>query len=48
MSHEGRWHDFLRSRNRDSYRSWLHRVVRLILLTEFHSLKNAHDFLGNV
>jgi hypothetical protein len=30
MSHGGKWRDFLRSRNRDTYRSWLHRLVRLI------------------
>ena len=47
MSHGGRWRDFLRSRNRDSYRSWLHRVVRLTFLTEFHTLNNARGFLGN-
>jgi hypothetical protein len=44
MSRGGRWRDFLRSRNRDSYRSWLHRFVRLIFLTEFHSLKMLGDF----
>jgi hypothetical protein len=47
MSHGGRWRDFLRSRNRDIYRSWHHRVVRLVFLTEFHSLKDARGFLGN-
>jgi hypothetical protein len=35
MSHGGRWHDFLRSRNRDSYRSWLQRFVRLIRFCSF-------------
>jgi hypothetical protein len=38
MSHGGKWRDFLRSRNRDTYRSWLHRFVRLI----FHFLILRH------
>jgi hypothetical protein len=34
MSHGGSWRGTGYSRNRDSYRSWLHRVVRL----SFHFL----------
>lgn len=33
VSHEGRWHCSCASTNCDSYRNWLHRIVRLI----FHS-----------
>jgi hypothetical protein len=47
MSHGGKRRGSCASRNRDVYRSWLHRVVRLTFLTEFHSLENARGFLGN-
>jgi hypothetical protein len=46
MSREGKRRGSCASRNRDVYRSWLHRVVRLIFLTEFHLLKNVRGFLG--
>jgi hypothetical protein len=37
VSHGGKWRDFLRSRNRDTYRSWLHSFVRL----SFHSVLDS-------
>ena len=45
VSHGGKWRDFLRSRNRDTYRSWLHRFVRLIFLFHFISVgKSPYSF----